>query len=127
MQGSFVSYLDYLWHDMQMKRAMNIKDWSVYGGAVVNELGDRPAWHTRPPPARHPDLAASKTPAGPQRGRRGAVGTTGGGSQRLRPSSPSWAALALSPRHPPAPRPDPAPCPRAWAPGETLLQPMREE
>lgn len=40
MQGSFVSYLDYLWHDMQMRGAMNINDGSVCGGAVFNELGD---------------------------------------------------------------------------------------
>lgn len=59
-----------------------------------------------PPATRHPDLAASKTPAGPPRGRRGAVGTTGGGHS-LRPGSPCQAALALSP--PPAPRPCPVP------------------
>lgn len=53
-----------------------------------------------PPATRHPDLAASKTPAGPPRGRRGAVGTTGGGHS-LRPGSPCQAALALSPPPPP--------------------------
>lgn len=48
MQGSFVSYLDYLWRDMQMRRAMNIKYGSVYRVAVLNELGDRLAWHAPP-------------------------------------------------------------------------------
>ena len=49
-----MSYLDYLWHDMQMKRAMNIKDWSVCRGAVVNELGDRPSLARLPPTPRLP-------------------------------------------------------------------------
>ena len=52
MQGSFVSYLDYLWHDMQMRRAMNIKDGSACRGAVVNELGDRPGLARTPSTCR---------------------------------------------------------------------------
>lgn len=42
MQGIFVSYLasDYLWHDMQMRRSMNIKNGVFWEVAVCTELGD---------------------------------------------------------------------------------------
>lgn len=75
--GSFVSHLDYLWHDMQMRRAMNIKDVSVCRGAVANELGDRPGLARAPPPPAARDLAASRTPVSPRRGQQGAVGPRG--------------------------------------------------
>lgn len=79
MQGSFVSYLDYLWHDMQMRGAMNINDGSVCGGAVLNELGDhglaRPPSHLAHRPGSSSARTLSPSPAAlglhkhPQEGR----------------------------------------------------------
>lgn len=107
MQESFVSYLDYLWHDMQMKRAMNIKDRSVYGGAVVNELGDRPAWRACPPPARHPPPRPGcfQDPCRPSEGTSRCCGDHGG-----RPQPEARLPMPGSPCSQSAPTPPTLPC-----------------
>ena len=94
-------YLDYLWHDMQMSRAMNIKDGRVCRGAVFNELGDRWARALVPSVLRQGPGRVKDT-CRPTRGPQGGAGARGG---------MAWAAPALN-AHPGGPA-----CPQPGVPG----------
>lgn len=60
-----MSYLDYLWHDMQMKRAMTTAP--VCMEALLLMSWVTPAWRACPPPARHPPIVTWLLPRLPCR------------------------------------------------------------
>lgn len=109
--GIFVFYLDYLWHDMQMSRAMNIKDGRVCRGAVFDELGDRWARALVPSVLRQGPGRVKDT-CRPTRGPQG-----GGGPEEGWPGQPLLST----------PTPGARPAPSLGCQGETLPQLRREE